>query len=77
MNKNREKIETLIDILEKLGKQFDFRNLETAIVIWLRGNLNELTDKQLEQLDNTIWNYDGSLLNEDIKNYYDDLILPF
>jgi len=77
MNKNREKIEILVDILEKLGKQFDFRNLETAIVIWLRGNLDELTDKQLEQLDNTIWNYDGSLLNEDIKNYYDDLILPF
>lgn len=73
MNKNREKIELLIDILEKLGKQFDFRNLETAIVIWLRGNLENYDDETLEELDELIYNYDGSLLNDDIKDYIDEL----
>ena len=73
MNKNREKIEILVDILEKLGKQFDFRNLETAIVVWLRGNLDYYDDETLEELDDLIYNYDGSLLNDDIKEYIDSL----
>lgn len=73
MNKNREKISHIIDTLELLGKQYDFRNLETAIVIWLRGDLSDYDDETLEELDEMIYDYDGSLLNDDIKNYIDSL----
>lgn len=73
MGKNREKIKHIVNTLELLGKQYDFRNLETAIVIWLRGNLSNYNDKTLEELDEMIYNHDGSLLNDDIKNYIDNL----
>lgn len=68
-----EKIEKIIDTLENLGKKYDFRNLETAIVIYLRGELENISDEELEELDENIYNYDGSLLNEDIKEYIDSL----
>lgn len=73
MNKNKEKISHIIDTLELLGKQYDFRNLETAIAIWLRGDLSDYDDETLEELDELIYNYDGSLLNDDIKEYIDTL----
>lgn len=73
MNKNRLLIQEIIDTLEKLGNQHGFRNLETAIVIWLRGNLDDYTDETLEDLDEYVYNYDGSLLNDDIKDYIDTL----
>lgn len=73
MDKNREKISHIIDTLELLGKQYDYRNLETAIVIWLRGNLSDYNDEELEELDQFIYDFDDSILNEDIKNYIDSL----
>ena len=73
MNKNREKIEKIIDTLEDLGKKYDFRNLETAIVIWLRGNLENISDEELTELDKKIFDYDGSLLNDNIKELIDEL----
>lgn len=73
MNKNRLQIQENIDTLEKLGSQHGFRNLETAIVIWLRGNLDDYDDETLKELDELIYNYDGSLLNDDIKEYIDTL----
>ena len=73
MNKNREKISHVIDTLELLGKQYDYRNLETAIAIWLRGNLSDYDNETLEELDKMIYDYDGSLLNDDIKDYIDSI----
>lgn len=73
MNKNRKKIECIIDNLEALGEQYDFRNLETALVIWLRGNLDDYDDETLEEIDQTIYDFDGSLLNDDIKDYIDTI----
>ena len=72
MNKNIEKIKKIIDELEKIGSKYDFRNLETAIVFWLRsGSLENFTDKDIEELDNIIYNWDESLLNEELKNIID------
>lgn len=73
MNKYREKISHIIDTLELLGKQYDFRALQTAIVIWLRGNLSDYDNETLEELDRMIFDFDESLLNEDIKDYIDSL----
>ena len=73
MNKNKLQIQEIIDTFEDLGKQYGFRNLETALVIWLRGNLDDYDDETLEELDELIYNYDGSLLNDDIKEYIDSL----
>jgi len=73
MNKNRKKISHIIDTLELLGEQYDFRNLQTAIVIWLRGNLSDYDDETLEELDQEIYDFDGSLLNDFIKDYIDSL----
>ena len=73
MDKNREKISHIIDTLELLGKQYDFRNLQTAIVIWLRGDLSNYNDEELEELDKLIYDFDGSLLNDYIKDYIDTL----
>ena len=76
-NKNRKKIEKIIDTLEKLGNEYDFRNLETAIVIYLFGEIGFYNDETLQEIDETIWNYDGSILNDDIKNFMDEKTLPF
>jgi len=73
MNKNREKISHIIDTLELLGEQYDFRNLQTALVIWLRGDLSDYDDETLEELDKSIYNFEGSLLNDYIKDYIDSL----
>jgi hypothetical protein len=59
--------------LELLGEQYDFRNLETALVIWLRGDLSNYNDEELEELDKLIYDFDGSLLNDYIKDYIDTL----
>lgn len=72
MNKNTEKIQKIIEELEEIGSKYDFRNLETAIAIWLRaGSLANFTDKDIEELDNIIYNWDESLLNEELKNIID------
>lgn len=73
MDRYREKLYHIIDTLELLGKQYDFRALQTAIVIWLRGNLSDYDDETLEELDRMIFDFDESLLNEDIKDYIDSL----
>lgn len=70
---NREKIEKIIETLENLGKDFDYRNLETALVIYLRGNLEDYDDETLEEIDKMIYDYDGSLLNDDIKDFIDNI----
>lgn len=72
MNKNTEKIQKIIDELERLGKENDFRNLETAIAIWLRaGSLENFTDNDIQQIDDIIYSWDESLLNEELKNIID------
>lgn len=73
MEKNRKKISNIIDELEELGNKYDFRNLETALCIWLRGNLNDYNDEELEELDQNIYDYDGSLLCDEIKDYIDSI----
>lgn len=70
---NREKIEKIIETLENLGKDFDYRNLETALVIYLRGNLEDYDDETLEEIDKMVYDYDGSLLNDDIKDFIDNI----
>lgn len=72
MNKNTKKIQKIIEELERLGKENDFKNLETAIVIWLRaGSLENFTDKDIQEIDKIIYNWDESLLNEELKNIID------
>lgn len=72
MNKNTKKIQKIIDELERLGKENDFRNLETAIAIWLRaGSLENFTDKDIQEINEIIYNWDDSLLTEELKNIID------
>lgn len=73
----KNNIITIIKFLEDLGKQFDYSEIETSIVLYLRKTLEdvqEIEEEDIEELQDTLSNFDGSLLNDDIVDYIENNI---
>lgn len=69
-----ENILKIMEELKKLEKNFDYTELETAFYIYARYGVEDYRKEQIEEIYETLQNYDGSLFNEDINGATAEII---
>lgn len=72
MNNLKGQVQTIMYTLDLLEKQYDYRALQTALALWVRnGSKLSISNEDLEELSDYIYDMDGSLLNGDLVDYID------
>lgn len=75
MEKIRKDVLNIMEELERLSSK-DYRTFELALALFLRSDrdvVKSLSDEELEDLDNTIYDSDY-FMSEDLKDYIDSVV---
>lgn len=76
MEKIRKDVLNIMEELERLSSK-DYRTFELALALFLRSDRFTLkyyiTDSELEEIDNAIYNSD-SFMSEDLKDFIDNIL---
>lgn len=75
MEKIRKDVLNIMEELERLSEK-DYRTFELALALFLRSDrevVEVLSDEELEDLDNTIYDSDY-FMNDDLRDYIDSVV---
>lgn len=75
MEKIRKDVLNIMEELERLSEK-DYRTFELALALFLRSDrevVESLSDEELEDLDNTIYDSDF-FMNDDLRDYIDSVV---
>lgn len=75
MEKIRKDVLNIMEELERLSEK-DYRTFELALALFLRSDrdvVKSLSDEELEDLDNTIYDSDY-FMSEDLRDYIDNVV---
>lgn len=75
MKRIRKDVLNIMEELERLSEK-DYRTFELALALFLRSDrevVEVLSDEELEDLDNTIYDSDY-FMNDDLRDYIDSVV---
>lgn len=75
MKRIRKDVLNIMEELERLSEK-DYRTFELALALFLRSDrevVEVLSDEELEDLDNTIYDSDY-FMNDDLRDYIDSIV---
>lgn len=76
MKINSKDVLNIMEELERLSVSKDYRTFELALALFLRSDrdvVKSLSDEELEDLDNTIYDSDY-FMSDDLRDYIDSIV---